>query len=105
MENNLKVFEQDNLVVFKNLSELAKQKKAIEKQEKEAKKQIKTAMDKYGVESFKNDFVTISNVAGSSSTTIDIAKMQEKEPDLYENLMRDYPKTTTRSGYVKIVAK
>ncbi len=105
MENNLVLFEQQNMVVFKQLADLTKQKKELEAKEKEVKEKIKKAMDEHGVKSFKNDFVTISNVAGSSSTTIDIAKMQEKEPDLYKDLMRDYPKTTTRSGYVKIVAK
>ncbi len=105
MENNLVLFEQKNMIAFKRLANLSNQKKELEAQEKKIKEEIKVAMDKHGVKSFKNDFVTISNVAGSSSTTIDIAKMKEKEPNLYEDLMKDYPKTTTRSGYVKIVAK
>jgi hypothetical protein len=101
----LQVFENHYLAVFQNLAELTKQKKALEDQEKKFKSQLEKAMDEYGIKSLDNQFIKIIRVAGSSSTTIDLKKLEEQEPDLFKDLLADYPKTTTRKASVRFDVK
>ena len=101
----LQVFENQHLAVFQNLAEVAKQKKALEDQEKEIKSQLEKLMDEYKIKSLDNQFIKIIRVASSSSTTIDLKKLEEKEPDLFKDLLADYPKTTTRKASVRFDVK
>ena len=104
--NELQVFEQANMVVFKKLSEFKKQQDLLKKQEEEDfKAQLLKSMEEFGIKSFKNDYVTISHVEASSSTTIDLKALESKEPKLYEDLLNDYPKVTNKKAYVRIVVK
>lgn len=105
MENELVVFEQQNLEVFQKLQEFKKQQDLMKKQEEALKKQLEESMTQYGIKSFKNDYVNITYVEGSSSESIDLKKMQEKEPELYAELLADYKKVTNKKGYVRIVVK
>lgn len=105
METNLQLFEQNNLAAFQKLAELNRQKKALEDAEKEVKAAIETSMEEYGVQSIKNDYITISYVEASSSTTVDLAALKKSEPALYADLLADYPKTTERKAYVKFNVK
>ena len=51
--------------------------------------------DRYGIKSLDNQFVKIIRVAGSEgSQTVDLDKMKEAEPELFAELLADYPKTT-----------
>lgn len=97
----LKRFEERNLVVFKELGELKQQIKELEKKQDELKKGIQEAMEHYGVTSFKNEYITISYVPESTSESIDLKALQTNEPELYEELLADYKKVTTRKGYVR----
>ena len=101
----LQVFENQYLAVFQNLAEVTKQKKALEDQEKKVKEQLEKLMDEYGIKSLDNQFIKIIRVAGSSSTTIDLKKLEEQEPDLFKDLLADYPKTTTRKASVRFDVK
>ena len=101
----LQVFENQYLAVFQNLAEVTKQKKALEDQEKKVKEQLEKAMDEYGIKSLDNQFIKIIRVAGSSSTTIDLKKLEEQEPDLFKELLADYPKTNTRKASVRFDVK
>ena len=105
MENNITLFEQKYVAQFKKLGELKKAKKELEGIEAAVKEELKTAMDEYDIKSINNDYVSISRVAGSEKTEIDLKKLQEKEPGLYEELLEDYPKTTKKAGYIRIEAK
>lgn len=97
----LKRFEERNLAVFKELSELKKQRKALEEQEAKLKEGIENAMTHYGVTSFKNEYITISYVPESKSETIDLKALQSNEPELYAELLEDYRKVTKKKGYVR----
>ena len=97
----LKRFEEKNLVVFQQMAELKKQIKTLEDQQEKLKKGVLEAMEHYGVTSFKNDYITISYVAGSINQTIDLKALQANEPELYEELLADYPKITEKKGYVR----
>ena len=103
--NEVQVFEQKNLAVFKQLQDFKKKQKEMEDQEKKLKKQLEESMSEYGIKSFKNDYITISYVAGSESTSLDVKMLEEKEPSLYKELLADYPKVKTTKPYVKFTVK
>lgn len=101
----LQVFENRYLTAFQGLAELTKQKKALEDQEKKFKEMLEKAMDEYGIKSVENQFIKITWVAGSTSTSIDLKKMEKEEPALYAELLADYPKTTARKASVRFDVK
>lgn len=104
-ENNIVLFEQYALESFKTLSELKKEQKRLEEIDKKVRTEIEKAMNEYDIQSFKNDYVTISRVAQSTTRTIDVKKLQEREPQLYDELIADYPKTTLRKASIRIEVK
>ncbi|MDU7471642.1 MAG: hypothetical protein E7K92_27630, partial [Serratia marcescens] len=68
-------------------------------------KQLIDAFIKHDVKQLDNDFVKISFVEGSESVTIDLKELQKNEPDLYDELLEDYPKTSVKKSHVRIVVK
>mgnify|MGYP006913148543 FL=1 len=70
-------------------------KKRLADREKEAKEKLEKELTDEG---YKNDFVTISYSKPSESVSIDTAKLCEHEPELYKELLRDYPKVTKRKA-------
>ncbi|MFV1235859.1 hypothetical protein, partial [Klebsiella pneumoniae] len=70
-KNELITFENKYLQTFKNLADMTKQKKKIEADEKKLKGQLEKVMDEYGIKSIDNQFIKITRVKGSSSTSID----------------------------------
>lgn len=101
----LTVFEKKYLEQFKKLGELKKAQEELAEIEKNVKAEIEKAMDENDIVSVKNDYVTISRVAASESTSIDLKKLEVKENQLYNELLKDYPKVSTRKAYIKIVVK
>lgn len=104
-ENSLVLFEQKYVDKFNELSDLKKQKELLEKIEKDVKEELERAMDEYGIKSVKTDKITISRVEESTSTSIDLKQLEKKEPELYSELLVDYPKVTTKKAYVKFLVK
>lgn len=100
-ENEVAVFEGQYLAKMQSLSDMMKQKKKIEAEEKKLKESLKKAFDEYGIKSIENAYIKITRVAGSTSTSIDLDTMKEKEPKLYDELLADYPKTTTRADSIR----
>ena len=70
-------------------------KKRLADREKEAKEKLEKELTDEG---YKNDFITISYSKPSESVSIDTAKLCEHEPELYKELLRDYPKVTKRKA-------
>lgn len=99
------VFEKKYLESFKQLSELKKEQDRLAEIEKNVKAQIEKAMDENNILSVKNEFVTISRVAASESKSIDLKALEAKEPQLYIDLLKDYPKVTSKNAYIRIVVK
>lgn len=94
-DSELQVFEEKYLSVMKGLADAVIRKKCLEEQEKNFKEQLKKVMDAYGIKSIDNKFLKIIRIAGSDGKqTIDIDKMQKEEPELYQELVEDYPKVT-----------
>ena len=104
-ENELVLFEQKSLAVMQELRKIKEEKERLEKIDADLRSKLQVVMDEYGVTNFKNDYVTISNVAPTESVTVDLKKLKENEPECYEGLIEDYPKVTKRKGYVKILVK
>lgn len=102
---NLVAFEETHIAALKELKRLNDRAKKLEEQIKDAKTGIMEAMETYGVTQFKNDFLTISYVPESQTETIDLKQLQNEEPELYEELLRDYRKVTKRQPYVRFLVK
>lgn len=105
MENQVVLFEQKYVEKFNALSDLKKEMTKLEDLEKGIKAELEKAMDEYGITSVKTDKITISRVAESVSTSIDTKALEKSEPELYKELLEDYPKTTTKKAYVKFTVK
>lgn len=106
MDNNeLAVFEEKSLLFVQRLKILKTKKERLEKEEKDFKDIIEKLFDEYGLKSFKNDYFSITRVAESESKSIDLKDMEKKEPELYAELLEDYPKVTKKKGYIRISVK
>ena len=103
--NEIQVFENQHLLVFKQLAEVTKTKKQLEEQEKKIKADLEKAMDAYEIKSFENQYIKITRVNGSTSTSIDLKALEEKEPKLYAELLEDYPKVSTKKSYLTFKVK
>lgn len=104
-DNNLVLFENKALAVMKNLSDLKKEQDRLAEIEKNFRTELQTVMDEYGIVSFKNDYVTISLVKGSTTVSIDLKTLEKEEPQLYADLLKDYPKETVKKDSVRILVK
>ena len=104
-DNNLTLFENKALAYMQNLSELKKEQDRLAELEKTARADLQAVMDEFGITQFKNDYVTISLVKGSTSVSIDLKALEKKEPDLYADLLNDYPKETVKKDSVRILVK
>lgn len=104
-DNNLILFENKALQYMKNLSELKKEQDRLADLEKIARNELQAVMEEFGITQFKNDYVTISLVKGSTTISIDLKALEKKEPELYADLLKDYPKETIKKDSVRILVK
>ena len=104
-DNNLVLFENKALTYMKNLSELKKEQDRLAEIEKSVRADLQAVMDEFGITQFKNDYVTISLVKGSTITSIDLKALEKAEPKLYADLLKDYPKETVKKDSVRILVK
>lgn len=70
--------------------------KALKEQKDAIEKPLKAAMEKYGVDSFKCDYMTATRVKGSYTETVNTERM--KDDGIYEKYKMLMPK----AGYVSI---
>lgn len=106
-DEEIALFEQKYLSACQQLADAVKQKKQIEDQEKKVKEQLEKVMDEYGIKSMDNAFIKFTRVSASAgTTTIDLKKLKEEEPDLYKELLEDYPTVTgAKKASVRFEAK
>lgn len=105
VETSLALFQEQHMQVFKQLADLTKTKKQLEDQEKKVKEELEAAMDRYDIKSIDNQFLKITRVNGSTSTSVDLKVLEEKEPKLYKELLEDYPKVTNKKAYLTFKVK
>lgn len=98
-------FEKKNMVLFQELADVSKMKKAIEQKESEAKEKLLEAMEKNGIVSIDNDIIQISYIAGTESVALDSKALKLDDPNLFHKLMDKYNKRTTRKPYLRFKAK
>lgn len=101
----IQVFEKQHLQLFKKIADISKAKKQLEEQEAKVKQELEEAMNAYDIKSIDNQFIKITRVKESTSTTVDLKALKEKEPKLYDELLEDYPKTTSKKAYLTFKAK
>lgn len=105
MSNEVKIFEDKSLIIAQNLKSLKNEKEKIEKEEKDLKDKLENLFNEYNLTSYKNDYFSISKVGESESKSVDLKTMEKKEPELYGELLEDYPKITKRKSYIRISVK
>lgn len=99
------VFNENYLATMQRYAELEATVKELEDTKKKVREEIQNAMEAYGVRSVDNDFVRITMVSPSSSTTIDTAAMRIARPEQYEELIHRFPKTTHRKASLRVTVK
>ena len=104
-QQEIEVFESQHLALLQNLANLVKSKKSLDEQEKTIKGQLELLMDEYCIKSLDCEYMKIGRVEATESTTIDLDALKAREPELYEELLADYPKTTKRKAYVAFKVK
>lgn len=97
-EVSLQAFEDAVPAAISAITSILQEKAKIEEKEKEMREELLEAMKKYGVKSFKNDFISITYKAPSSRTSIDSAKLKKEHPDIAEK----YSKTSSVKESVTI---
>ena len=65
------------------------------------REKLKAAMEQFGVKSFDNDLVKVTNIAASTTTRIDSAALKKKYPAIAE----ECSKVSNTSAYIKIEVK
>lgn len=103
--NELIQFENKFLPTMIQVATMEKHAKELTEKVKTMKAELEAAMDQYDIKSIDNDFLKINRVEASSSTSIDMKKLQEKEPALYGELLQDYPKVTNKKAYLTFKVK
>ena len=104
-ENNIILFEEKSLEVMKKLKDLKTEKDRLDKIDEELRQKLQEKMNEYNIKSFKNDYVTITNIEPSKTISVDLKKLEEEEPDTYKGLIEDFPKVKNTKGCVRIVVK
>ena len=105
--NEIEVFNQKYLTVFKQLAELSIAKKKLMEKEKEIKKEMKSAMEEYNIKSINNKYIRINYVAqGKPTVKLDLKTFEKEDALLYNKLLNKYPKTVKgRVSYITFKAK
>lgn len=104
-EKELVLFNSKYAAKFKALADLIKSEKQLKKDKDVVKCELEKAFDEYGIKSLDNDYLKITFIDESTSVSVDLKELQKLEPELYEDLLRDYPKETKRKAYVRFDAK
>lgn len=98
-QNEIQAFNEKYLAVMKNFANIKVEIKRLQDEEKKAKSILGKAMDEYGIKSIDNPYLKIIRVAGSEGTeTIDLKALQKEEPELYAELLEDYPTITGKKA-------
>lgn len=98
-------FEEKYAEQLNVLLEIKRQQDSLSEMEKEIKSELESAMDEYGVASVKTENITMTKVSESTTTTIDLRKLEKEDPNCYRSLLKDFPKTTKKKAFVMFKVK
>ncbi|PGC86200.1 hypothetical protein [Bacillus toyonensis] len=103
--NEVQAFENKHLAIMTAIAIHTQQEKNLAAQSKKLKEELEKAMDEHGITSIDNNLIKITRVEATTSTTIDVTKLKSVEPQLYGELLGDYPKVSNRKAHVKFTVK
>ena len=84
------------------LSLILREKKELEAREKELKEKLLEQMQADGTIALDNEFIKVSYVAPQKRKSLDTMAFKKIEPDLYNELMKDYSKETVTKAFLKV---
>lgn len=105
MSNEVKVFDNEYMSVMVSYALLNQQIKNAQDKLDGIKSQLMEGMDQYDIKTIDNDYCKISRIEASESKSIDLKAVQKKEPELYTDLLKDYPKVSKRKASIRIMVK
>lgn len=91
--------------LMQDLWRVEQQKKEIDEKEKALKKDLQEMMKDDDFEAVEDEFLKVSIVSPKPSESIDMKALQKKEPELFEDLKKDYLKVVEKSPYLKVTVK
>lgn len=103
--SEVQAFENKYLAVMTAIAIHTQQEKNLAAQSKKLKEELEKAMDEHGITSIDNDLIKITRVEATTSTSLDVTKLKAEEPQLYGELIGDYPKVSNRKAHVKFTVK
>lgn len=105
MANEMTVFTEKYLATIQRFVDHENEMKRLKEESEAMRKELMEAMDFYNIRSFDTDLMKATIVAPSVSTTIDTKALRMRDPDTYEDLLEEYPKTTERRQSIRITIK
>ena len=98
-------FEQQHLAEFRRLATITARLKDLKAQEDEMRSNLIGLMEKHGVSKIDNDYITVTYVGPSESVAIDTKELRAKDPALYDEILQNYNKRTTRKASIRFKLK
>ncbi|MBU5212882.1 hypothetical protein [Heyndrickxia oleronia] len=105
MSDEIQAFESKHMMLMANVAQHIQQEKLLKEQTAKLKEDLGKAMDEFGIKSIDNDLLKITRTAASTSKSLDTTRLKNEEPELFAELMTDYPKITNRSASLTIKVK
>lgn len=98
---DLQVMQKTLPDVLQTITDIARQKKALDEKEKVMKEQLREAMEHTGIKKFESPELKFVYVAPTTRTSIDSAKLKKKYPEIAE----ECSKTSEVSASVRVTLK
>jgi|GEM_PF-1430621 len=100
-ETAIAVFQTEAAAIMSGIVDVVRLKAKIEKDEKDLRAKLETAMNEHGIRRIDNDILRITHIAPSTSTGVDNAKLKATYPHIYNECC----KISNKKGYIKIELK
>lgn len=97
----LEVFESKAEVAIRTIASIAGQKKALDEQDQQMRKQLEKVMNECNVKSFENDLIKITYIEPTTRETVDTKRLKEEQPEIAEK----YTKVSKVKGSTRITVK
>ena len=102
---DISLFNNNYMATMQRYADLESTIKELTETKDKVRAEIQRAMEDYNIRSIENDILKITLVAPSVSTTIDTKALRMRDPDTYEDLLDEYPKTIERKQSLRITIR
>lgn len=103
--NKIEKFNNEAKSIMKGIAELSHEKKLLDKKDKELRTNLVEIFEKYNVDFIDNEFLKISKTKGYESTSVDVSKIKKEHLDLYDELIKRFPKIRKVNSSIRITVK